>query len=319
MPRFVLPLLCALLVLVVAAPAASGKPFLPPKGKVWHGVSGGHSVDRYAKQVARRPDVFQLFGEWGNVDWTFSRADASGARMMLHLSTNRGPGTPERITPARIAAGDGDAFLLRLNRKIADRGEPLYLRLFAEMNGPWNAYCAFDPGGRARPGHSTRSFRRAWRRVALIVRGGRLQTINRRLRRLHLRPVAADGDLPRAPVALMWVPHNSVALNIRANQPRKYWPGGRYVDWVGTDFYGQNPNWAALDRIYRQFPGKPFVFGEWALWGSDSPGFVKQIFAWTKRHKRTRMLIYNEGARSNGPFQLRRYPRATRVLRRLLP
>jgi hypothetical protein len=31
------------------------------------------------------------------------------------------------------------------------------------------------------------------------------------------------------------------------------------------------------------------------------------------------MLIYHEGARANGPFQLRRYPRATRVLRRLLP
>jgi beta-mannanase len=195
----------------------------------------------------------------------------------------------------------------------------VYLRLFAEMNGPWNAYSAFTAGGRAKPGHSTRAFRRAWRRIAIVVRGGRLQTIDRRLRRLHMRALDAAGDLPRAPVALMWVPHNSVALSIAANAPSRYWPGARYVDWVGTDFYGQNPDWGALDRLYRQFRRKPFVFGEWALWGSDSPAFVQRLFAWARHHRRTRMLIYNEGARANGPFQLSRYPRATRVLRRLLP
>jgi hypothetical protein len=311
-------LLVTVAVALTAAAPARGNAFLPPAGKVWHGVAGG-SADAFARETGRRPDVFQVFTVWGSADWALSRSGPAETPLMLHLSTNRGPGTRERITPAQIASGQGDSFLVRFGEKIAERGEPLHLRLMAEMNGPWNAYCAFDQSGRARPGHSTRDFRRAWRRIALILRGGPRERIDRLLRRLGMRGVTAgEGPLARAPVALMWVPHNATALNIRANQPRAYWPGGRYVDWVGTDFYGQNPNWGALERIYRDFPGKPFVFGEWALWGRDDPGFVKRIFAFARSHRRVRMLVYNQGGRANGPFRLKRYPRARRVLRALL-
>ena len=184
-------LIAVVVSLVVAAPAGASA-FLPPAGDVWHGVAGGWSTESFARETGRDPDVFQLFGAWGDVDWTFKRA--GGERMMLHLSTSRGPGTRERITPAEIARGDGDAFLLRLGEKIAARGEPLYLRLFAEMNGPWNPYCAFDQSGRARPGHSTRSFRAAWRRIALILRGGERAAIDGRLRRLGLPAVKGAGD-----------------------------------------------------------------------------------------------------------------------------
>ncbi|HEV2999948.1 MAG TPA: hypothetical protein VGW75_04330 [Solirubrobacteraceae bacterium] len=320
MPRALLRVLTlAALLAAVPASVAGASAFAPPAGEVLHGVAGGYSVDSYARETGRRPEVFQLFGEWGNVDWAFRRADASGARMMLHLSTARGPGTPERITPAQIAEGLGDAFVLRLGERIAERGEPVYLRLMAEMNGPWNQYCAFDAGGRARPGHSTRSFRAAWRRVALMLRGGDRAAVNARLRALRLPPVqAGSGPLAQAPVALMWVPHNAVALNVRANRPRAYWPGARYVDWVGTDFYGRSPNWGALERIYTEFPGKPFVFGEWALWGRDDPAFVRRVFAFARTHRRVRMLVYNQGVRADGPFRLKRYPRARRALRAAL-
>jgi hypothetical protein len=309
--------LAALLAAVLAAPASAGT-FLPERGRVLHGVAGG-SFETFARETGRRPDVFQLFVEWGNADWALKRADATGARAMLHLSTHGGPGTRERISPAQIAAGRGDAFLVRFGERIAERGKPLYLRVMAEMNGPWNQYCAFDANGRARPGHSTRSFRSAWRRIALILRGGDRARVDARLRALRMPPAQAGaGPLAKAPVALMWVPHNAVALNIPANQPRRYWPGGRYVDWVGTDFYGQNPNWGALERIYTAFRGKPFVFGEWALWGRDDPSFVRRVFAFARTHRRVRMLIYNQGSRDDGPFRLKRYPRGRRALRAAL-
>ena len=308
-------LLLALVVSLLVAVPASADPFAPPRGVLWHGVAGGYSPDSFAREAGREPEVFQLFAEWGNVDWAIARGDASGARLMIHLSTNGGPGTRERVTPAQIAAGRGDAFLVRFGAKIAERGKPFYLRLMAEMNGPWNAYCAFDENGRPRPGHSTRDFRRAWRRIALILRGGERATIDAKLGRLRMPAVTVgEGPLAKAPVALMWVPHNATALNIPANQPRAYWPGARYVDWVGTDFYGQNPNWGALEKIYRDFPGKPFVFGEWALWGRDDPAFVKRLFAFARSHRRVRMLVYNQG-RESGPFRLKRYPRGRRALR----
>jgi hypothetical protein len=313
------PLLLAAVLSLLAAAPAGGATFLPPAGKVLHGVAGRPSVDAFARETGRRPEVFQLFTVWGTADHQLGRGDANGARLMLHLSTSRGPGTREVITPAQIAAGDGDAFLLRFGRRLAERGKPLYLRLMAEMNGPWNPYCAFDQSGRARPGHSTRSFRAAWRRIALILRGGDRARLDARLRALRLPALqAGTGPVAEAPVALMWVPHNATALNTRANQPRAYWPGRRYVDWVGTDFYGQNPNWGALERIYSEFRGKPFVFGEYALWGRDDPSFVRRVFAFARSHRRVRMLIYNEGARDDGPFRLKRYPRARRALRAAL-
>ena len=77
-------------------------------------------------------------------------------------------------------------------------------------------------------------------------------------------------------------------------------------------------NFRGLNAFYSQFRGKPFVFGEWALWGSDDPGFVARLFSWTRSHSLVRMLVYNQGKRSDGPFRLAHYPRAARVLRGLL-
>ncbi len=61
---------------------------------------------------------------------------------------------------------------------------------------------------------------------------------------------------------------------------------------VGTDFYSRFPNFHWLEDFYRDFPGKPFVFGEWALWGGDDPVFVVRLFAWIHSHPRVRMALY---------------------------
>ena len=57
---------------------------------------------------------------------------------------------------AGIARGKGDRYLLSLNRRIAEDGEPVYVRLMAEMNQANNGYCAFNgAAARARrPLHS---------------------------------------------------------------------------------------------------------------------------------------------------------------------
>ena len=55
-------------------------------------------------------------------------------------------------------------------------------------------------------------------------------------------------------------------------------PGRQWVDWVGTDFYANAPNFAGLEAFYRAYRGLPFLFGEWALWGADDPGFVNRLW-----------------------------------------
>jgi hypothetical protein len=314
-------LVLVLVALAVSAPSAGAATFAPPPGKVYTGLSGSTSTSPFAQQVGSDVAVFGIFTKWyGHNEYAFRAARQAGARLMLHVSTQDGYGTPELITPRGIARGKGDRYLLSLNRRIAEAGEPVYVRLLAEMNQANNGYSAFDRNGRSRgPSHSTAAFRSAWRRSALILRGGRRSVINARLRKLGLPAVnGGTGDLARPQLALMWVPQTEGSPPISANAPKAYWPGPSYVDWVGTDFYSRFPNFGKLEHFYNEFRGKPFVFGEWALWGADDPAFVRRFFSWMGSHKRVRMHLYNQGKLTNGPFRLNRYPRSRAAIRAAL-
>jgi hypothetical protein len=279
-------------------------------------VTGGYEAAGFERETGSHPAVFQFFGGWNQtLEYMFDGAETARSRLMIHLSTMRG--TTEQITPKGIATGRGDDYLLRLGRRMAEGGGVTYIRLMAEMNGHWNAYCAYTASGRSKgPSYSTAMFRQAWRRTVLVLRGGPVAALDAKLRRLGLPPVAtADEALPQPRVAFLWVPQVAGAPDTRANSPHAYWPGSRYVDWVGTDFYSKFPNWGGLERFYRAFGRKPFAFGEWALWGRDDPSFVRRLFAWSRSHRRVRMLIYNQGKLTKGPFRLVHYPRARSVLR----
>jgi hypothetical protein len=195
----------ALLVVAVAAVPASAKPYLPPAGKVWNGVTGNvRPVGNFAAQTGKHPAVWQFFTNWGDAtDWWFPYAEQARMRPMVHITT--GTLGHERISPGRIAAGQGDAFLIGLNRSIEASGQITYVRLMAEMDGYWNPYSAFNQNGSSRgTAHSTAAFRQAWRRSVLIVRGGPVAAIDEKLRQLHMPPVpGAAGSLARVPVAVM--------------------------------------------------------------------------------------------------------------------
>src|SRR3954470_25030346 len=167
--------LAAALVVLAAAPAHA-QVFAPPGGKVFTGMSGSTSATSFTADVGKHPAVFGVFTFW-NADfkYAFKAAKQANARLMLHISTNHGYGEPEVITPRGIARGSGDAYLIALHRRIARLGEPVYVRLMAEMNQTNTAYCASNATSSSRgPAHSTANFKRAFRRSVLILRGGPL-------------------------------------------------------------------------------------------------------------------------------------------------
>ncbi len=92
----------------------------------------------------------------------------------------------------------------------------------------------------------------------------------------------------------MWVPQSTGSPNNSGNQPSDYWPGGRWVDWVGVDIYAKYPNFSGMERIYRSYH-KPFVVGEWSPWDFDSPSFVHRLFNFAQSHNRVKMLVYYQG------------------------
>jgi hypothetical protein len=319
--------------LPVASAAANS--YAPHRGKSFFGISDTGEIEHYRKfqnDVLHHPAVLQTFHQWGTHPWqALERWAKTDTRGMLSVSTTDSYSGAEVRTPKRIAKGYGDEYPLLLNRRFAHERETVYIRFLPEMNGHWNPYCAFnvDGSGRGRD-HKTRWFRAAWRRFTIIVRGGKRARINRRLRRLGMPPILRTYDkrvyrdhrvgerLARPKVALMWVPQSRGSPDLRANRPRAYWPGRRFVDWIGVDIYAKFPNFEGMQKIYRNFPRKPFLVGEWSSWDHDSPGFVRELFRWARRHRRTKLLAYYQGFAGSNPHRIWHYPRARRRLRREL-
>jgi hypothetical protein len=323
------------------AGSAAARSFTPRHHRIFHGVSdttNNNDFHRFRKRVGAHPAVLEDFYHWDTplTSGAFQRWRQTRTRGVLSLSTAPG-GQPEMISPRQIARGRGDDYIVRLNQTIAESKQVVYIRLFPEMNGYWNPYCAFNADGTKKdPSHSLNSFRRAWQRIVLIVRGGERRAINRELRQRHMprilrassnhdpiyQPAGVYRRLERPKVAFMWSPQTIGSPYVAGNQPGYYWPGKRFVDWVGADIYSAYASpgvWSAFKRFYRKWRHKPFVVGEYSPWDNDYRGsFTRKLFKFALRHRRTRMLIYYRSVDPDTPFDVDNFPRAKRVLRHML-
>ena len=311
---------------LLTAPATAGAvSFVPPAGKVYWGGQGGYSqahIRDFAAQSGKHPAVFNYFISWraseSSFHWLSYRladARAQGTAAMLSVA-------PEDtgLTPRDLAQGTGDAFLVGLNALLAEHGQVTFLRPLSEMNNGNNSYAPYDLSGRSRgPAYSVAQVKNAWRRVALIMRGGDVDAIDAKLRRLGMPPVRTEAaELPSPPVALMWVPLSFGNPEIPKNHPRHFWPGAAYVDWVGTTWYSPFKATSAMQSFY-SYPlwrSKPFAFAEWGVWGRDDPPFVRQFFGFVRTHPRVRMAVYYQSALLKPEFRLSAHPGSRAVLRR---
>lgn len=315
-----------LLLAVLALPAgARAAPYAPPGNEIYTGVSDtGYRGDYFSftEAAGQHVAVLQSFEVWGNPpEEAVRRWELTGTRGMLSISTAPCYGCAEVISPRGIRRGRGDEYLLKLGALLAAWNQPTYIRLLPEMNGHWNPYAAFnEDGSRRDDAHRTKQFRRAWQRSALIIRGGSRALINRRLKRRGMPPIRASGNvraqLPRPEVGLLWVPQSAGSPNLAANAPPAYWPGAKYVDWVGADIYGKFPNFTGLDDLYGDFGHKPFVIGEWSPWDYDNAPFTNDLFDWVEGHKRAKMMVYYQDFGDPNAFQIQAYPDSEEVMRK---
>lgn len=321
--RFVASLAVAVALLAVPSSAVASS-FAPSGGQVYWGGQGGYSqadIRDFELQSGKHPAVFNYFISWNASEsafhWlSYRLADARAQHTAAMLSV-----APEDtgLSPRDIAHGSGDAFLVGLNALLAEHGQVTFLRPLSEMNNGNNSYAPYDVSGRARgPANSVAAFKSAWRRVALISRGGPVAAIDAKLRRLRMPPVRTGAhELPRPAVALMWVPLSFGNPEIPKNHPRHFWPGAEYVDWVGTTWYSPFKASSAMNSFYGYplWRTKPFVFAEWGVWGRDDPGFVRQFFGFVKSHPRVRMAVYYQSALLKPEFRLSAHPSSRAVLR----
>ena len=319
--RLVLLAVCAAGLLAPAA--AQADPFLPPGNKVFWGGIGGYNASNirdFAGQSGKHPAVYGFFIKWKAnrsalhwIGFRFQYARAQRTRVMLNVEPTPG------LSPRKIARGGGDGFLTAMTRMIAETGQITYMRLLSEMNNGVNFYSPRDESGRSRgPAYSSSAFKQAWRRAAIILRGGEVASMNRRLKRLRLPKVKTGAQqLPVAPVSMVWVPLSFGNPETEYNHPKHFWPGAGYVDWVGTTWYSPHPNEGAMDRFYDypKWNRKPFTFAEWGVWGAESPSFVGKFFGFVKSHPRVRMAVYYQSANLKPEFRLSTHPRSRAALR----
>ena len=320
--RAALLAICAAVLLFPALARAAA--FLPPGNKVFWGGIGGYeksNIRDFASQSGKHPAVYGFFVKMkagaSDLHWLgfrFEYASALKSRVMLNVEP------PPGLSMGSIARGGADRWLTAMTRFLTQYDQVTYLRLWSEMNNSVNPYSPYDTSGHSRgPNYSASAFKQAWRRAAIVVRGGSVASMNRRLRRLHLPKVRTGADtLPKPQVSLFWVPLSFGNPETERLHPKHFWPGAGYVDWVGTTWYSPHPNAGAMSSFYNypKWRRKPFAFAEWGVWGAESPGFVSNFFGFLKSHPRVRMAIYYQSATLKPEFRLSTHPRSRAALRR---
>ena len=313
MRRLILLALCGLG--FFAAPAQA-KPLL--------GING--NLPRFTELTGQSSRVHQAFLAWGQGQSFGSPFLSLFATLtpipMIHLGTaEKPPGTKEAISPAAIASGAGDEYLVALNRAISQWGKAIYVRPMAEMNNYINLYSGFDKGGGAKPGHSPADYRKAFARIYVILHGGSVHEMNARLRPLglpllsHALPV---NPFPR--LRIVWSPLAGGNPRIPANDAQNYYPGILFVDVEGGDIFeeelGDTAPWSDLEALYSQAVARkrPFSVPEWGLFGVDDDVFVQHMCRFLKTHDATEEAAFYE-SKLGSIFDLQPKPRSLKAYR----
>ena len=218
--RFATVALAAALVATCAQSAGAGAsgpaPGQPRPGRVLLGVVGPDpaAFDRLTRHVHKLHLVF-VNGGGSALSETLEADRADGRITIVTLNG--------QSSPAAFARGDSDVLLVVTSEAANAVGTPVWIRPVPEMNGHWSEWAAFDRSGRPRGAEfTTAQFKQAFRRIALIMRGGPVNKINRHLRTLGMRPlrgVAATELTASGKVAMLWNPQGQGSPNIAGNQP----------------------------------------------------------------------------------------------------
>jgi hypothetical protein len=177
---------------------ASGRKLL---GVAPAGIKAGPaSLDSFARLIGRQPDVVEFYQ---GLTEPFDASAAAGTASTGALPLDSwGPAGTDL---ARIVSGLDDAYLISFADQVRKFRGPLALTLGHEMNAPWSGWW-----GRKGP-TDPHLFVAAWR---------------------HVHEIFAR----RAAHNVIWV----WTVNIEAGgavPPAPYYPGARYVDWLGVDGY----------------------------------------------------------------------------------
>ncbi len=176
---------------------------------------------------------------------------------------NRGP---DRFSLRKILAGQWDKYIDDWARQARDFGHPLFVAWGLEMNGTWFPWSGTFYGG--------------GKRIAKDPDRWEGPELYKRAYRYVVDRVRAQGASN-----ILWVFHtnNYSYPSDEWNLAAAYYPGDKYVDWLGMSVYGKQFNkdpWCdfadLLDYPYEEIgslsPNKPIMLAEWGVGEFPSEG-----------------------------------------------
>src|SRR4051794_24168976 len=309
------PLLRLALLLSIAAALCLGTiASAAPRARLDVGVYAS-DIARFDRLTGQHSDSAATFlgwdqgRTWGSRYSTF--LDTLGDRPHIALKTK---GRGGAISTKAIALGLGDAHLTGLSEAIAESGKPVILRPLGEMNNDANVYCACH-GSSA---NSTAWYRRAFERIYILMHGGSAAAMTAKLTALGMPGVSVDIPPNSYPhMTVVWNPLAVGVPDVRGNSFRDYYPGGRYLDAYGNDYYDFGTY--AFDRtteLYGAYPDKPFVIPEWGM-AIDDPNYIRAFADFVRGHPRVRFISFFNGA-TGGQFDLGRKPKSLAAYKRYI-
>ena len=283
------------------------------------GVHG--NAPRFASQTGQQSQIGLTFVSFAQGNALGRVAAAIGPVPMIALNTGS-YGAAQTATSRGIALGQNDRFLFQLNAVVARwAGTRFYVRPFPEMNAHWSGTSAYNRDGTRRDAaHSTLWTRKAFARIAVVLRGGTRDEVSASLAKLGLPGIAADLPVTTPKLRMVWNPQGFGAPDVPGNSAEAYYPGDAYVDVVGDDLYdmrGHGATWAAAQKLYEAHPSKTFSFPEFGLWGFDDPQFIRDMAKWVRQHRRVEFISYFSG-RPASVWDLGTKPASRSVYRALI-
>ena len=140
-----------------------------------------------------------------------------------------------------------------------------------------------------------------------------------RLRRVGLPGIKAD--VPASSPRKLTVVFNPLAVgvpDVAGNHYRDYFPGTKYVDAYGNNYYDTSGVYAfhRTEELYRAYPGKPYYFPEWGL-TIDDPAYVQAFARFVRTHGRVRFASFYNGP-AGGAYDIGGKPRSRAAYRRFI-
>lgn len=232
-----LPLLALALVAIKPATASAQRIAL---GTYIRGVEDSPALlDRYTEEVGRPPAIISSYKRWDVPPFyrpELEQIDRRGAVPMVGWEPWNQQGRGFRL--GAIARGHFDSYVRSSAREAKAWGKPILLRFGQEMNGSW------APWQSGVNGTTGPRFIAAWRHLVRVFRA-----------------VGATN------VRWVWCPY----IDNGGNPFTPFFPGDRWVDWVGLDGFnwGEPTAWQSFpkifDRSYRlitRISTKPLMIAE---------------------------------------------------------